>query len=122
MSNNYQHQQQEVVALSQVAANLPPDVTHQTNDNKPDLIQDVTQDREQPDLTKGGGGSSRRHHQDRMQERMQCHLGEPEKVHIKYLLKHPYIYELSSIAHFSNTDAYFYVFRTMTQQKTVQVM
>ena len=73
MSNSYQNHHQEAVALSQVAANLPPDVTNQTNDNKPDLIQDVTQDREQPDLTKGGGEGSRRHHQDRMQERMQCH-------------------------------------------------
>ena len=122
MSNNYQNHQQEAVALSQVAANLPPDVTHQTNDNKPDLIQDVTQDREQPDLTKGGGEGSRRHHQDRMQERMQCHLGEPEKVYIKYLLKHPHIYVLSSIAPFCYTDAYFHVFRTMKQQKTVPVI
>ena len=83
LSNNYQHQQQEVVALSQVAVNLPPDVTHQTNDNKPDLIQDVTLNKEQPDLTKGGGIGSRRHHQGGMQHQQRHHLGEPEKVYLK---------------------------------------
>ena len=33
----------------------PPDVTNQTNDMKPDLIQDVAATQEQPDLTRNGG-------------------------------------------------------------------
>ena len=51
---------------------IPPDVTHQTNDIKPDLIQDVTH--EQPDLTKGG---IRQH---RQEGGMPQFMGEPEKV------------------------------------------
>ena len=54
------------------SAFVPPDVTHQTNDIKPDLIQDVTH--EQPDLTKGGN-----RHQ-RQEGGMQQFIGEPEKV------------------------------------------
>ena len=54
---------------------IPPDVTHQANDIKPDLIQDVT--KEQPDLTKGGN------RQERQDVGLPQIIGEPEKV-LKY--------------------------------------
>ena len=68
--NNFQNQKGQEdnapsVAVNSSAAFVPPDVTHQANDIKPDLIQDVT--KEQPDLTKRENG-------------LQQPMGEPEKV------------------------------------------
>ena len=68
--NNFQNQKGQEdnapsVAVNSSAAFVPPDVTHQANDIKPDLIQDVT--KEQPDLTKRENG-------------LQQSMGEPEKV------------------------------------------
>ena len=59
------------------AAFIPPDVTHQTTDNKPDLIQDVVT-QEQPDLTKGGRRPNRQ---------LEQYVGEPEKVLLIHLIR-----------------------------------
>lgn len=66
--NNFPNQKRQADHASSASVNsssfVPPDVTHQANDIKPDLIQDVTN--EQPDLTKRGNG-------------LQQSMGEPEK-------------------------------------------
>ena len=54
-------------------AAIPPDVRHQTTNIEPDLIQDVTQSKEQPDLTKSGN---------RNQPEELHYRGEPEKVYL----------------------------------------
>ena len=62
-------------AVNSSASFVPPDVTHQTNDIKPDLIQDVTH--EQPDLTKRGSPQ---------ENGLQQSMGEPEKVRPGFLI------------------------------------
>ena len=75
--NNFQNQQRQEVnipspsSVNGAAAFVPPDVTHQANDIKPDLIQDVT--KEQPDLTKRENG-------------LPQSMGEPEKVRSDMIL------------------------------------
>jgi len=73
LPNNYQQQKKQGEASVAVNSSvfIPPDVTHQTNDIKPDLIQDVTH--EQPDLTKNG------HRQQRQEVDLPQYMGEPEK-------------------------------------------
>ena len=75
--NNFRNQQRQEVnipspsSVNGAAAFVPPDVTHQANDIKPDLIQDVT--KEQPDLTKRENG-------------LPQSMGEPEKVRSDIIL------------------------------------
>ena len=79
--NNFQNQQRQEVnipppsSVNAAAAFVPPDVTHQANDIKPDLIQDVT--KEQPDLTKRENG-------------LPQSMGEPEKVRSDMILSKLY--------------------------------
>ena len=72
MSNNYPPPQAAANANDVIP--LPPDITHQDANNRQDLLQDVTQSKEQPDLTKGGGTKQN------IQEDDRHHFGEPEKV------------------------------------------